>query len=564
MNISECEQILKKKYGLPEEEELIIVKSDVMKEFNISGILPEFPEVDYQLFSTSLGAFLPLSVCQQENTEVTVTNPFGSPYNLLNLFQSKTASVISSGYDVFDAYSPFYNDICTPFTNENGNDVLLDSRRKDYYDENINLCGKDCTFIGYNAAGKTYTCRCNIKAMPGDAVENYKGEIVERTMPENFKKLVSRRSNIDVFKCASQAFSAKGQKKNFGSYILLIGMASFIGIIVFHFLKERKLMGHEFDKLGKIDSKKSNKNSESENVANPPKNKNEEDNKKNEKKDKKEKKDKNKEEKKEKGKKPKKDKVRVAEKLDNGYTTGKNMYHQKEEVRVVQDLLLEDDQLNYASYETASEKDKRNFLATYWSFLKFKQTIIFTFYTKTAGILRSTKIALFILFVAFYMTFTALFFNDNIMRNIYIYKGNTNAAVHVPNIILSSLCSFIASLIVRFICLGERDIAKIITENDIDKRRALAVQAKKKAFIKTYVLYIISAILLGVCWYYISAFCAVFKNSQKNYLINTLVSFIICNLWPGVTSLIPTFMRRKALEGKNKALYRASQIVSVF
>ena len=564
LNISECEQILKKKYGLPEEEELIIVKSDVMKEFNISGILPEFPEVDYQLFSTSLGAFLPLSVCQQENTEVTVTNPFGSPYNLLNLFQSKTASVISSGYDVFDAYSPFYNDICTPFTNENGNDVLLDSRRKDYYDENINLCGKDCTFIGYNAAGKTYTCRCNIKAMPGDAVENYKGEIVERTMPENFKKLVSRRSNIDVFKCASQAFSAKGQKKNFGSYILLIGIASFIGIIVFHFLKERKLMGHEFDKLGKIDSKKSNKNSESENVANPPKNKNEEDNKKNEKKDKKEKKDKNKEEKKEKGKKPKKDKVRVAEKLDNGYTTGKNMYHQKEEVRVVQDLLLEDDQLNYASYETASEKDKRNFLATYWSFLKFKQTIIFTFYTKTAGILRSTKIALFILFVAFYMTFTALFFNDNIMRNIYIYKGNTKAAVHVPNIILSSLCSFIASLIVRFICLGERDIAKIITENDIDKRRALAVQAKKKAFIKTYVLYIISAILLGVCWYYISAFCAVFKNSQKNYLINTLVSFIICNLWPGVTSLIPTFMRRKALEGKNKALYRASQIVSVF
>ena len=240
---------------------------------------------------------------------------------------------------------------------------------------------------------------------------------------------------------------------------------------------------------------------------------------------------------------------------DNNITIGKGFYDPNGK---------EDDQLNYASYETASEKDKRNFLATYWSFLKFKQTIIFTFYTKTAGILRSTKIALFILFVAFYMTFTALFFNDNIMRNIYIYKGNTNAAVHVPNIILSSLCSFIASLIVRFICLGERDIAKIITENDIDKRRALAVQAKKKAFIKTYVLYIISAILLGVCWYYISAFCAVFKNSQKNYLINTLVSFIICNLWPGVTCLIPTFMRRKALEGKNKALYRASQIVSVF
>ena len=180
------------------------------------------------------------------------------------------------------------------------------------------------------------------------------------------------------------------------------------------------------------------------------------------------------------------------------------------------------------------------------------------------GILRSSKIVLFISFVAFYMAFTALFFNDSIMRKLYIYKGNTDAAVHVPNIVLSSLCSFIASIIVRFVCLGERDIINIIHENDKTKREKLRENAIIKAKIKLYILYGISAIIVGLCWYYVSAFIAVFKNSQGHYLINTLISFIVCNLWPVLTSLICTFMRRKALETGSPKLYKASKIVSIF
>ena len=231
---------------------------------------------------------------------------------------------------------------------------------------------------------------------------------------------------------------------------------------------------------------------------------------------------------------------------------------------IKKDLTYEEDQLNYAEYEQAKKHDFRSFMSMYWSNLKFKQHIIFTFYTKTDGILRSTKIALFILFFAFYMAFTALFFNDNIMRALYIYKGNTNAAVHVPNIVLSSLCSFIASLIVRFICLGERDISKILNSNNIDDRRSLAEKARRKATIKVYILYIVSFLLLLVCWYYVAAFCAVFQNSQGHYLLNFLLCFIICNIWPVITSFIPAFLRKKALDTRSSKLYKVSQIVSIF
>ena len=544
IDLSACQEILKKKYNLPAEEDLIVIKADTLEQFNLTEYFGL--ETDYQLFSYSLGAFLPLSACKESGTPVEIYNPFASvnTQNSETLFQSKTKtySVLSNGYDVFDAYSPFYNDICTPFTNENGNDVLLDARRKDYYNENINICESGCIFIGYNTKSMSYICKCNIKTTPGESAGEYTGEIVERSLPENFKDLISKRSNIEVFKCASNVFSAEGQKKNFGSYILIAGFAAFIGVVVFHCLKE-KGSTEIYTKL---------------NIANPPKGKKENE-------DKKEKKDKKgKEEKKEKKKgKKKKDKVQNPEKEIYGVPLNANPDRNRPQ-DVVVDLKYEDYEILFAPYSDALNSDTLSFVLTYWNFLKFKQNIIFTFVTNNKGILRSTKIALFILFIAFYMAFTALFFNDEIMRALYIYKGNTDAAVHVPNIILSSLCSFIACLIVRYVCLNERDISKITSERNRENRSALVEKLRRKDKIKLYVLYGITAVLIILCWYYVSAFCAIFKNSQKNYLINFLICYIVCNLWPCVTSIIPTIMRRKALSDRSKCLYNASQIVSIF
>ena len=555
IDLSACEKILKKKYNLPSEEDLIILKADtpLFKELNISYSELFGIDVNYQIFSVSLGAFLPLTPCSEsegDESGTTVYNPF-TKYQLES-FQSKIGVVVSNGYDIFNANSPFYNDVCTPFTNENGNDVLLDARRQDYYDENINLCDKGCTFIGYNTNSKTYICKCNVKSTPGEDTGEFKGEIVERVMPENFKDLISRRSNIAVFKCASQVFSAEGQKNNYGSYILLAATAAFIGVLVFHFFKEKsKSMARLFDNLGKRVS-----------VGNPPKgNKDKKEENKN--KEKKENKEKNEDKDKEK-KKKKKSKISSKEKENYDDFLNDNNNNRQNVTNVVRDVVYEEDQLNFAPYNDVIGKDSRSLLQTYWSFLKFKQSIIFTFYTKSDGILRSTKIALFILFFAFYMAFTALFFNDDIMRALYIYKGNTGAAVHVPNIILSSLCSFIASFIVRYVCLGERDIAKILSVREPDERKRLAQRARKIAMVKLIVLYVLSGLLILLFWYYVSAFCAVFKNSQKNYLINFFICFIVCNLWPVLTSFIPATMRRCALDDNKECLYNASQIVSVF
>jgi hypothetical protein len=224
------------------------------------------------------------------------------------------------------------------------------------------------------------------------------------------------------------------------------------------------------------------------------------------------------------------------------------------------DTVLNEYELNYADFETAKNKDKRGFLQYYWSLIKSKQICIFSFYTSDDYNVKSIKIALFILFVAFYFAFTALFFNDSIMRAIYTYKGNTNAAVHIPNIILSSICSLIMMYIVRFVSLSERDVTKIKYETN--NKQQLIEKSKKLTKIKAIILFAVSLLLIGFCWYYVAAFCAVFKNSQGHYLTNVLFAFIVCNIWPFVTSLIAPILRFKALKSDNQCLYKASQIIA--
>ena len=515
IDLTKCQTLLKKKYGLPDEEDLLILKGDLIQK--LSEANQYFSnEVEYQLFSTSLGAFLPLIDCKNAGETAITYNPFNSSL-LTGLFQFKTAPVTESGYNPFDMNSPFYHDICTPFTNENGNDVLLDERRTDYFNENYNLCEKGCKFLGYNESINMYSCNCPIKSSIGEVL-SYEQTPME--IPDDFYKKEIGYSNIKVFKCASQVFSSKGQKNNFGSYILLICFASFIGMVVFYFVKGKQLMEKEFFNLSNpVKSKNPQPNEDNAIPANPPKPVNE---------------------------------ARVKDYED--FVPTKN---------IQKDFVLNEEDLNSADYATAKEKDTRSYLRYYWSLLKMKQLCIFTFYTYTDHNARCIKIALFILFLSFYFAFTALFFNDSIMRAIYIYKGNTDAAVHVTNVVLSSICTLIMSFIVRFATLSERDIVAITREKDNDERKTLAKQTEMCLKIKIIILFVISGLLILLCWYYVAAFCAIFKNSQANYLINVLACFIVCNLWPCVTSLIAPIFRTLSLKNKNsECMYKFSQIIA--
>ena len=494
LNLTDCESILKKQYNLPVDEKLIILKGSIFKEFNqyIGN------DLNYQIMSSSLMKILDLSYCRNAGIYSIITD-FFNPGNLLvsEQFQFKIASAINDGYDVFNFDSIFYNDICTPFTNEFGYDVLLDDRRSDYFDQTLHICKDNCKFYGYNATTNAFSCACPVA---GNDTSDER-EIITQELPKDFYKKHTN-SNIKVFKCASQVFSAEGQKKNYGSYALLICLSSFIGVMVFYFIKGPELLNKIFSDFG-------------EGISNPPK------------------------------------KVEIVDKNDSN--SNKRSLGIED---VKKDEILSDVALNHSSFEEATKKDDRTYWKIYWSLLKMKQSFIFTFHTNNDGNLRVVKVGLFILFVSFYFAFTALFFNDKIMRNIYIYNGNTDAALHIPNIILSSLFCLISNLLIKYVSLSERTLLQI--KNKTKKKG----DVEKTIKIKTVILFIISFILIGLCWYYVSAFCAIFKNSQGHYFINVLFAFVVCNIWPCVTTLIAPAMRRYAIKNDSSCMYKASQFVA--
>ena len=485
INMTDCENILKKVYNLPAEENLIIIKGSLFKEYDqyIGN------DVNYQVFSSSLLKLLDLDYCRKAGINVLITDFFNAGNLLVSpIFQNKIASAIQDGYDVFDFSSIFYNDICTPFTNEYGYDVLLDDRRTDYFDETLRICKGNCKFYGYNTTTNAFSCACPV----GEEGNKEEQEIISLELPKDFYKKHTN-SNIKVFKCATQVFSSEGQKKNFGSYILLACLSAQIGAMVYFFLSGTK------QQKGIISG-----------TANPPR-------------------------------------------RDDG---GSSVQRSIPRVQGNNDEICSEIALNNAEYTEVKNKDDRSYWKTYWSFLKNKQLLIFTFYTNNDGNIRVVKISLFILFVAFYFAYTALFFNDKIMRNIYIYNGNTNAAIHVPNIIFSSLACLIATFITKFLSLSGRDLLLI------KKNPGLKNKIEKKIKIKTILFFCISFILIALCWYYVAAFCAIFKNSQGHYFINVLVAFIVCNIWPCVTTLISSAMRRHALKKDSPCMYKASKIVA--
>ena len=506
IDLTACQEILKKKYNLPDNEDLWILKSESYHRIS------KRKQLNYDLFSTSLGDFLPLDYCKESGTTTIVTMPFNISY-LEDFFKYKIAAVIKNGYNPFDITSPFFNDICTSFTNEHGNDVLLNERIRDYYDYYYYFyyfCEKGCTFLNYNESTNMYSCNCTIKNSINSINDFLKDEDTPKTFPADFYIKKFTYSNIKVFKCYSQAFSLKGQKMNFGSYALLACFIGFISMVVWYFAQGRKKMEDEFKNILEL----KRKSSES----------------------------------------PQKDKTKDKEKYL--YDDLPNVSNNKK------DLTYNDEELNSADYEVAIEKDHRTFIQYYCSLLKLKQLCIFTFYTYTDHNSRYAKITLFTLFLSFNFTFTALFFNDSIMREIYIYRGNTEAALHIRNVFFSSLCTLIMSFFAKYVSLNERDIMQMKRQKYIKNKFLAAEKTIIKLKFKIINLFIFSGLLIGLCWYYIAAFCAVFKNSQGNYLINTLFSFIACNIWPCITCLIASIFRSKSFSCGSKYMYKFSQIIS--
>ena len=112
--------------------------------------------------------------------------------------------------------------------------------------------------------------------------------------------------------------------------------------------------------------------------------------------------------------------------------------------------IFTDYELYQISYIEALKYDKRTFFELYFSLLKMKHLLFFSFYPHNDYNSKISKIFLFFFSFALYYTINALFFNDSTMHKIYEDNGKFNLIYQLSQIIYSSIISFIITAIINY------------------------------------------------------------------------------------------------------------------
>ena len=149
INISEiflgaCPQILKEHYNISNEESLIllIMENTKNKNKNENSLDNNAINLGIDILLNIFDIFgrqLDLFHCQ---SFIRITHNI-SQFNELDIKSAKNFA--KKGIDVFNASDSFFNDLCHPYDDEDGNDIILYDRREDFY-QNVTFCQQGCSY----------------------------------------------------------------------------------------------------------------------------------------------------------------------------------------------------------------------------------------------------------------------------------------------------------------------------------------------------------------------------------------------------------------------------------
>ena len=80
---------------------------------------------------------------------------------------------------------------------------------------------------------------------------------------------------------------------------------------------------------------------------------------------------------------------------------------------------------------------------------------------------------------------------------------------------------------------------------------------------KLFIFLGITIIILFLVWCFVSSFCAVYKNSQNEFLISILVCYFFSNIFSFIYCYIPAWFRENAVKNKSKIYFTIAEITKI-
>ena len=564
IDFNKCKQKLIDKNIIQEEQNLYIMKLDIQEEGMPTPII-EY-EIYYYPENEDNLTLLDLSAC--ENIRINIILPI---------------TINKNEIEKYNISSDYYNDICKSYTTEEGTDLSLKDRQKEYLEKNLIICQEGCYFSEYYFNLEKAVCSCLTKIKLENISDIRLNNPIKNT---NFRK-IKYKANFDLMKCAFSIFKRKEYRNNSANYIMMIiflkSIETLILLIIRGYTKINKYINEIYDiKQGKekkvmtkenlqnrIIKNKNNKNMENNNLEAKKisiynNSKGEENNSHHE---------------------LKKSNISVQnEKNEINDIEMKNINHSVnnnndliedknkiaviyKERKIIEDdnLIYNDSELNILNYENAKKYDKRTYLQYYLSLIKMRHILISIFFERNDYNLDMIKTYLLLFAFGINYSICILFYNYNTMHKIYEEKGKFNFAYQFPDIISSSCITLLLINLISKICLCEDNI---ITIKRAEKENLKDLKKKeiKVIYWKFVAFFIVTYIILFFFWVYSISFCIVYKNTQTHLLIQAIISFIFTCIIPFIIYLIPGIFRILSLQKDNvqgSCLYIFSKILQV-
>ena len=131
----------------------------------------------------------------------------------------------------------------------------------------------------------------------------------------------------------------------------------------------------------------------------------------------------------------------------------------------------------------------------------------------------------------------------------------------MPKIIISFFIAYYTIVTIKYFTLSQRNLLELKNEEDWKKIDEKAGKTKICLNIKYILFYVLSFIFLCFFWYYLSSFCAVYKNSQFHVIKNTFISFGLSLFYPFIFNILPCIFRITSLKHRNECFYKISQFL---
>ena len=218
---------------------------------------------------------------------------------------------------------------------------------------------------------------------------------------------------------------------------------------------------------------------------------------------------------------------------------------------------------NELPYITALLLDKRDSFKTFLSilFMRIKIIKIFFFHEEYSSIILDlNQLSFSILFEIF---MNAILFSDGIISK----KYHSNGKLDKITIILLAFISMIISNIFEFLVdkLSDYNFYISILIKDVKNEEIFLYYVDKIITymkIKISIYFIFQNIISIVIIYYLFLFCAIYFNSQINFISNYFYGILESLLLNIIISLIVCMLRKIGLLNRNKLLYNTSKYIN--